>query len=419
MMLATYKRDRNLPPLLKHLTTSPPPSLRQIVIIWQNIGVDLPEFLSPEALAAYMSTGVTVTVRKSRKNSMNERFRPLADWDEPVKTRAVMIMDDDVVLQRAALEWGYQEFVTTNEKGAGRLVGFTGRDFEETGGEWAYTVRPTDTYSMVLSNAAWLRREWLEKYWEDSAEMESLRKYVDEVFNCDDILINYVVSNLTANPPLLLQPKMPLRIIGGDGMFARGSVAVDAPSQDATAEADTAEEADGIPTASHFEQRKLCLGHYFLHFAQFAPKPLESDSDSVSKPHDHYPLVKVRTAATQDVEDHSRWLYSNEPWEPLTGWKLADPSMMAPPRVPTPPAAENDINEGDEASDLDIDDMLADMSEEEIDELLLQLGSETRHPSNGEEGLGEAEEESSVFEEPENDDEDSAYWHPPVDHDEL
>lgn len=212
---------------------------------------------------------------------------------------------------------------------------------------------------------------------------------------------------------------MPLRIIGGDGMFARGSVAVDAPSQDATAEADAAEEADGIPTASHFEQRKLCLGHYFLHFAQFAPKPLESDSDSVSKPHDHYPLVKVRTAATQDVEDHSRWLYSNEPWEPLTGWKLADPSMMAPPRVPTPPAAENDINEGDEASDLDIDDMLADMSEEEIDELLLQLGSETRHPSNGEEGLGEAEEESSVFEEPENDDEDSAYWHPPVDHDEL
>lgn len=179
-MLATYKRDRNLPPLLKHLTTSPPPSLRQIVIVWQNVGVDLPEFLSPEALAAYASTGVTVTVRKSRKNSMNERFRPLADWDEPVKTRAVMIMDDDVVLQRAALEWGYQEFVTANEKGAGRLVGFTGRDFQETGGEWAYTVRPTETYSMVLSNAAWLRREWLEKYWEDSAEMVSLRNYVDK-----------------------------------------------------------------------------------------------------------------------------------------------------------------------------------------------------------------------------------------------
>lgn len=245
------------------------------------------------------------------------------------------------------------------------------------------------------------------------------------VFNCDDILINYVVSNLTANPPLLLQPKMPLRIIGGDGMFARGSVPVDgmfargsvpvdAPSQDATAEADTAE-ADGIPTASHFEQRKLCLGHYFSHFAQFAPAM--TDSESTSKHHHHhYPLVKVRTAAAQDVEDHSRWLYSNEPWEPLTGWKLADPSMMAPPRDPTPPVAEEDIDEGDEASDLDIDDMLADMSEEEIDELLLQFGSETSHPSNGEEGLGEAEEESSLFEDGEDDDE---YWHPPVDHDEL
>ncbi|GAA5861931.1 hypothetical protein JCM3774_001355 [Rhodotorula dairenensis] len=409
IMLATYKRDRNLPPLLKHLTTTPPPSLRQIVIIWQNVGVDLPEFLSPQALAAYTPTGVIVTVRKSRRNSMNERFRPLADWNEPVGTSAVMIMDDDIVLRREALEWGYQEFVTANERGTGRLVGFTGRDFEETGGDWSYTVRPKETYSMVLSNAAWFRRKWLDKYWEDSTEMESLRNYVDKVFNCDDILVNYLVSNLTGNAPLLLQPKTPLRIIGGDGMFARGSVAVNPDGE--TAEADTAEADDGIPTASHFEQRKLCLGHYFSHFAAFAP----STSDPASER--HYPLVKTRTTASQDVEDHSRWLYNNEPWEPITDWKLADPSIL---HVPPPPAVEDDLDEGEEASDEDIDDMLADMTEEEIDALLVHLEIEPRHPSNGEEGLGEAEEESSLFEGGDDDEGYSDdYWHEPIDHDEL
>ncbi|GAA5981896.1 hypothetical protein JCM10908_004658 [Rhodotorula pacifica] len=403
MMLATYKRDRNLPPLLKHLTTDPPPSLRQIVIIWQNIGVDLPDFLQPEALAAFESTGVTVTVRKSQQNSMNERFRPIADWDQPVKTRAVMIMDDDIVLRREALEWGYHEFVAANREGSGRIVGFTGRDFEDKGnGEWAYTVRPKETYSMVLSNAAWLRREWLDKYWEDSTEMEALRNYVDKVFNCDDILINYLVSNLTGNAPLLLQPKTPLRVIGGDGMFARGSV--DANSTD-----DAAGSGGGVPTASHFEQRKICLGDYFSHFASFA---LASDSPSA-----HYPLIKTRTSVSQDVEDHSRWLYNAEPWELITDWKLAEPGTyhVAPP----PPTAQQD--EGDEASDLDIDEMLDGMTEEEIDDLLLRLEAEHRHPSNGEEGLGEAEAQASLFED-EEDEEDSFSeydWHEPIDHDEL
>lgn len=183
-MIATYKRDRNLPPLLKHLTTDPPPSLRQIVIIWQNIGSDLPEALSPAALADYSASGVNVTVRLSQKNSMNERFRPLVDWDEPVRTRAVMIMDDDIVLRRETLEWGYREFVAANEVGAGRLVGFTGRDFDEVEDGWSYNVRPKETYSMVLSNAAWLRREWLDQYWSETAEMQSLRDYVDQGARC-------------------------------------------------------------------------------------------------------------------------------------------------------------------------------------------------------------------------------------------
>lgn len=178
--MASYKRDENLPPLIKHLTTNPPCSLRHLVIVWQNVGVDLPDFLNATALERYSTSGVVVTVRKSKKNSMNERFRPMLDWDEEIYTRAVMIVDDDVVLRKDALEWGYQEFEKAAQVGESRLTGFMARDFDGEQGDWSYTLRPKKTYSMVLSNAAWLKKEWLEKYWEDSAEMRSLRDYVDE-----------------------------------------------------------------------------------------------------------------------------------------------------------------------------------------------------------------------------------------------
>lgn len=116
---------------------------------------------------------------------MNERFRPTLDWGDEVDTEAVMVMDDDVVLRRETLEWGYQEFKKVNPSGSaledGRIVGFTGRDFKKLpDGSLEYVVQPTISYSMVLSNAAWFRREWMQRYWGEDEEMTSLRAYVDE-----------------------------------------------------------------------------------------------------------------------------------------------------------------------------------------------------------------------------------------------
>ncbi|BGP15839.1 hypothetical protein JCM10213_005677 [Rhodosporidiobolus nylandii] len=407
MMLATHKRNDNLPPLLKHLTTNPPPSLRHIVLIWQNVGEPLPSFLNSTALEAFSTSGVVVTVRESKRNSMNERFRPILDWNEEIYTDAVMIMDDDVVLRRDALEWGYQEFVQANKGGEGRIVGFTGRDFEqgEKDGEWSYVVRPKTTYSMVLSNAAWLRKEWLEKYWEETEEMRGLRDYVDEVFNCDDILINYLVSNLTGNSPLLLQPKTPLRTIGGDGLWNRGSVAVDASSSAAPASASSSSKPSGhgIPTASHFEQRKHCLARYFSHFAPYAPLPNFSAAASTAK---HYPLFKTSTALSQDVEDHSRWLLRNERWEE------PDPSQFRAAPTQSAESAEDydedevELTPEEELERLEFEKMLEGMTEEEIDELLESLngmiepedGEGEDFPSDGEEGLEDMPEQLSVFE---------------------
>lgn len=177
MVIATYQRDLLLPPLIKHLTSTPPPSLRQILIVWQNVDRPVPDFLSPSALDEYSTSGVAVSVRKSWKNSMNERFRPILDWGQEIATNSIMIMDDDVVLRKEALEWGYEQFV---EQKRSRIVGFSPREFERAGsGEWKYITKPTSTYSMILSNAAFFSKDWLVKYWDNSNEMASLRNYVD------------------------------------------------------------------------------------------------------------------------------------------------------------------------------------------------------------------------------------------------
>ncbi|BGP39769.1 hypothetical protein JCM10450v2_003739 [Rhodotorula kratochvilovae] len=427
MMIATYKRDENLPPLIKHLTTTPPPSLRHIVIIWQNVGVPVPDFLNATALERYSTSGVVVSVRKSQRNSMNERFRPILDWSEEVYTDAIMIVDDDVVLQRNALEWGYQQFVEANRAGPGRLVGFSARDYDEVDGEIKYVVRPRTTYSMVLSNAAWLRKEWLHKYWEESDEMRGLRDYVDEVFNCDDLLINYLVSNLTGQPPLVLQPKTPLRTIPGDGLFHRGSIAVpdDTPTQPAPPSADdlptpdaAVDAAAGMPTPGHFDQRRLCLEHYFSHFAAFAPLSPRS-----GKKEAFYPLVRTSTSASQDVEDHARWLHKGELWEDAVWAPAPAPAVRKEPEWEEMDAEEMDwsFSDEDEAREkAEFERMLEGMSDEEIDELMGELKEMLAQEegeddaTDGEEGLGEMLSAPSVFEEVDAEEE-----APPHAHDEL
>ena len=181
-MIATHNRTQLLPPLLQHLTTDPPPSLRQILLVWQNVGSPLPDFLLPAQLA--LDYAVPIHVRVSDRNSMNERFRPELDWGNQLETRDVMIMDDDVVLRRGALEWGYQEFLRYNLPGSasseGRIVGFTARDFRTGERGWEYVVQPQESYSLVLSNSAWLRREWLAAYWAQTEVMAELRDFVDE-----------------------------------------------------------------------------------------------------------------------------------------------------------------------------------------------------------------------------------------------
>lgn len=405
MIIATHQRDYLLEPLLQHLMTEPPPSLKHISLVWQNIGEPLPSFLSTTALDLISAKAghVVVTVRESKRNSMNERFRPIIDWGEDVRTKTVMIMDDDVVLRKDMLEWAYQAFKDVNgehlsDVTRGKIVGFAGREVDKAevkdgqanAGPWRYVVQPQKTYSLVLSNAAFLKTAWLERYWADTDEMRMLRDYVDEgeylqaftcimnadsaiplsVFNCDDLLINYLVSNLTREAPLLLQPRTPLRTIPARGLWNRdlgdsGYFDHFKPTKGAeeakTAQVPASEAEEAIARPDHWLTRPVCLAKFHDHFARYAPPalsasggPRSDDSATYSiQIASHFPLISTSTSLGQNVVDRARWLKAGESWQD----DIDDGA--------NPWAQAVVVDEGDEEEDGDIEDLLGEEHEGE------------------------------------------------------
>lgn len=330
LIIPTYKHVHLLEKLLNHLThPKPPPSLAQIVIVWLNVGTPTPDYLQPDALAQLrQATGVPVSVRLSQRNSKNEQFRPLKNWGVPITTRAVMVLEDNLVLRKETIEWGWHEWVRQNPPlsrrvpRTGRLVGFQGKDWHHHphrasyGEEWEFTRHPEGRVGLILTSGAWIKTEWLEQYWDDNSEMIELRNYVDSgklatrngpaasclpplttltmpcsiisVRDCEDLLFNFLAANLSRTAPLLLQPTHPLR---------------------------TAASAD-LPASDHFNSftaqierdatRSHCLARFFTHFAQYAP-------DSASP--GHFPLKRAHSSASQDLADHAREMWDDEEWE--------------------------------------------------------------------------------------------------------
>ncbi|KAJ9545455.1 hypothetical protein OSB04_025162 [Centaurea solstitialis] len=162
------------------------PSVREIVVIW-NKGTppDLTEF----------DSAVPVRVRIEAKNSLNNRFK----IDPLIKTKAVLELDDDIMMSCDYIERGFKVWRENPE----RLVGFYPR-LVNGPGPLTYRAekhaRKFNGYNMILTGAAFMdQRMAFERYW--SEEAKAGRKVVDEVFNCEDVLMNFLYANATANGP--------------------------------------------------------------------------------------------------------------------------------------------------------------------------------------------------------------------------
>ena len=85
--------------------------------------------------------------------SRNQRFYP---FDE-IETAGVLSVDEDAMLTTDEVDFALHVWTYFPQ----RIVGYAGRThfWDDTGGgRWGYTSKGTNTYSMVLTGAAFIHR---------------------------------------------------------------------------------------------------------------------------------------------------------------------------------------------------------------------------------------------------------------------
>ncbi|KAK6790374.1 hypothetical protein RDI58_014174 [Solanum bulbocastanum] len=158
-------------------------SVREIVVVW-NKG-------QPPELSEFDSA-VPVRIRVEERNSLNNRFKV----DPSIKTRAVLELDDDIMMPCDDVERGFKVWREHPE----RIVGFYPR--LANGSPLKYRAekhaRKHNGYNMILTGAAFMDTKMaFEMYW--SKEAAPGREVVDNLFNCEDVLLNFLYANASSS----------------------------------------------------------------------------------------------------------------------------------------------------------------------------------------------------------------------------
>ena len=175
MVTMTYEaRIWNLKLFIKHYSRCA--SVKEIVVVWNKGKPPTPE---------EFDSSVPVRVQVSSRNSLNNRFKS----DLGITSKGVFQLDDDIMMTCTDVERGFKVWRESPD----RIVGFYPRLLEGEYRDERY-ARKRGGYNVILTGAAFMdggaasRRYWSEKAAEG-------RKIVDDDFNCEDLLMNFLYAN--------------------------------------------------------------------------------------------------------------------------------------------------------------------------------------------------------------------------------
>jgi glucuronyl/N-acetylglucosaminyl transferase EXT2 len=232
----TWKRLETLRVSLEHHSRCP--AVAAIQVVWCTAQGPPPDWLLQQQRQQRNDDNTTTT--SSRKNStwfqnkvileqhndvnsLNERFRVLV---EPT-TYGVLSLDDDVLRPCVAYDAAFLKWTANPE----RLVGFDARSHEPkinamasvannnnndssappttTTTKWKYAYKSTteksNRYSLTLTRSCFVHVDYLRLY-TSSAYLQPLRDMVARSFECEDVLLSFLVSRLTNGAVPLLAP---------------------------------------------------------------------------------------------------------------------------------------------------------------------------------------------------------------------
>ncbi|KAJ1193820.1 hypothetical protein NDU88_003116 [Pleurodeles waltl] len=164
----------------------------QIIVLW-NCDKPLP------AKHRWPATAVPVIVIEGESKVMSSRFLPY----DNIITDAVLSLDEDTVLSTTEVDFAFTVWQSFPE----RIVGYPARShfWDSTKERWGYTSKWTNDYSMVLTGAAIYHKYY--HYLYTNYLPASLKNMVDQLANCEDLLMNFLVSAVTKLPPIKVTQK--------------------------------------------------------------------------------------------------------------------------------------------------------------------------------------------------------------------
>lgn len=158
----------------------------QIIILWNS---EKP----PPSRSKWPPMPVPLIVTDGRRKTTS-RFLPHV----AVETEAVLSLDEDTVLLTSEVNFAFLVWRSFPD----RIVGYPPRShfWDPLKHAWGYTSKWTNEYSIVLTGAAFYHRYY--NFLFSHYLPQSLRTLVDRTSNCEDILMNFLVSAATHLPPV-------------------------------------------------------------------------------------------------------------------------------------------------------------------------------------------------------------------------
>uniref|UniRef100_A0A8C4QQR3 Exostosin-2 n=1 Tax=Eptatretus burgeri TaxID=7764 RepID=A0A8C4QQR3_EPTBU len=191
-VVLTYDRLDSLLRVVTEIARTP--SLAKVLVVWNNQNKD------PPPSTVWPRLNVPLRVVQTQENKLSNRFFPY----EEIETEAVLAIDDDIImLTPDELQFGYEVWREFPD----RLVGYPGRLhlWDHETGKWKYESEWTNEVSMVLTGAAFYHKYF--NYLYTYKMPGDIKAWVDNHMNCEDIAMNFLVTNMTGKPPIKVTPR--------------------------------------------------------------------------------------------------------------------------------------------------------------------------------------------------------------------
>ncbi|KAK9804142.1 hypothetical protein WJX73_004457 [Symbiochloris irregularis] len=168
--------------------------VKEILIVWTKGQAPLVESLGASK---------PVRLRIAPRNSLLQRFQP----DSSITTPVILSLDDDIYMTCRDLQKGFAAF----QASPAQLVGYhprlvEGQPLLYRGEGYAKQAR---RFNVILTGAVFMEHAKLFSHIM-AAELTPLRALVDELMNGEDLLMNFVVANLTRGSHLPYAEAIPV-----------------------------------------------------------------------------------------------------------------------------------------------------------------------------------------------------------------